>query len=158
MTRITAPHVKQAASVADASGLERQNSLSRASPDLEHQWRYAVGPINAYALIEQSDGVDSLIAIGKRDGLLMLLDVNGNLIRKTVIPSNIYGLAATGQGDAAQLAVATAQGVYVLDAKLATQATIAIPGCGAVAWLEDNVQRTVVVMTDHGEVAAYAAR
>ncbi len=155
MVRITEPRIKASGLVVDASGLGRQ-SIVTGSSAVEAQWSYTIGPVNAFALREQPDEAAPLIAIGKRDGMLMLLDADGNLVRKTVMPSDIRTLAATGEGDAAHLAVATAQGIQILDSKLATQSSIAVAGCGALSWLEDNGQRTVVGMTDHGDVAAYS--
>ena len=97
-----------------------------------------------------------LIAIGKRDGMLMLLDADGSLQHHTVMPGDIRALAALGQGGSARLAVATAQGIHVLDAELAAQSSFAMPNCGAVAWLADKQRLAVVGMTDHGNVAAYS--
>ena len=155
MVCITEPRIKASGPVVDASGLGRQSVVTGSSA-VEARWRYTIGPVNAFALIEQPDGADPLIAIGKRDGLLMLLDGEGNLLRHAVMAGDIRSLAARGAGGAAQLAVATAQGVHVLDARLATRSTIAMPGCGAVAWLEGPPRPVVVGMTDQGEVAAYS--
>ena len=156
MVHVTEPTIKAGGPVVDASGLGRQPGAPHVSPDVTAQWSYTIGPVNAFALIEQPDGADPLIAIGKRDGMLMLLNADGNLVRHTVMPGDIRSLATSGKGDLARLAVATGRGIHIMDANLATQSTVAAPDCGAVAWLEDNGQHTVVGMTDHGEVAAYS--
>ena len=71
---------------------------------------------------------------------------------------DIRGLAATGAGERALLAVATAKGVHVLDDQLKPRADVHMPNCGAVAWLADDQRLYVVGMTDHGDVAAYPVR
>ena len=155
LTRITEPDIEQAEAVADASGLGRKESISKASPQTEHDWSYAIGPINAYAIVEQGNGAPPLIAVGKRDGTLMVLNVRGNVRRRSAMPGDIRGLAAIGQGPAAKLAVATDQGIHVLDAQLKPQAGYTLPGCGAVAWLVDDGPPAVIGMTDGGAVAAF---
>ena len=158
MMRITEHRIKAGGRVVDTSGGESETRVSTASPAVETPWSYAIGPINAFALIEQAGGTAPLIAVGKRDGRLILLDAEGRLVRDTVMGGAIRGLAATGAGERVLLAVATAKGVHVLDDQLKPRADVHMPNCGAVAWLADDQRLAVVGMTDHGDVAAYPVR
>jgi hypothetical protein len=144
--------------VTDASGLDRTESLMSNSPDLESVWSYAVGPVNAYALMRQRSESSPLIAVGRRGGLLMLINPAGKLVRNSVVAADIRGLAAAGKGRRTRLAAATEQGIMILDRRLRVRSSIELPDCGAVAWLTTGRCPTVAAMTDHGEVAVYRVR
>jgi len=155
MVHVTEPRIKAGGPVVDASGGEKQSSVTNVSPEVEAQWSYAIGPVNAFALIEQEGDAAPLIAVGKRDGMLMLLDADGNLSRHTVMPGDVRSLAALGKSEAARLAVATAHGIHILDAALTTLTVYGMTDCGAVAWLADKSPATVIGMSDHGRLAAF---
>ena len=158
MVHVTEPRIKAGGPVVDASGGEKQASVTAVSPEVEAPWSYAIGPVNAFALIGQEGNATPLIAIGKRDGMLMLLDADGRLTGHTVMAGDIRGLAAVGKGDSARLAVATARGIHILNTALATQTVFDMADCGAVAWLADNGRATVIGMSDHGQLAAFEVK
>ncbi len=156
LAQVTEPHIEAAKSVTDASGLERE--VAGVSPHVKTQWRYPIGPINAYALIEQDGDGPPLIAIGKRDGLLTLLDAEGQLVADASMGTSIRSIAATGSGETARIAVATRQGIHVLDSQLKVQSLVALPDCGAVGWLPGKQGLRLVAMSDGGRVFAFGTK
>ncbi len=155
MARIISPTIGSAGAVHDLSGLARPSSIMTNSPEMNTDWAYSTGPVNAYAIVRDEHWREPRIALGKRDGFVVLLNGAGKVLKATMMDSDVRSLAAMQNAGSLRLAVATRSAVDILDADLHVCSTVPLRDCGGLSWMESHGRAVLVCATDQGDVFAY---
>jgi hypothetical protein len=154
MTKITSPKIRPGPPAEDSSGMGRKPTTAPVTPSFDVEWKHVLGPMTACAV--RSNAADLRIALGKRDGHLLLLNHQGKVLRHESAGGSVRDMAWESDDESALLAVAMEHGVEVFDSALRRQASFSVPDCGAVTWMKIDGRRSLVTMTDHGQVQAFS--